>query len=164
MGMDIHMSIVKDGKILFDNIYDGRDTAWFQNLMGRGCKWEYNHLKTKYGLSKQSPEDQNRLEKEGYFGFNHVKVSDFMEWYYAYKPYLDAGWVTKRTEWLVQNKGYILDSDSYDVHYSLNEIDGDTSDYVFTEFTIYESSRSIKKFIAEHEVPYDADICYYFDH
>lgn len=161
MGMDIHMSIVKDGKILFDNIYDGRNTAWFNNLMGKGCKWEYDYLKIKSGLSKQSPENQNNLEKDGYFGFNHINVGDFMEWYYEYKPFLDAGWITTRTEWLVKNKGYILDSD--DVYYSLNEIDGNINDYVFSEFSIHENSTFIKDFIVENEVLYGADICYYFD-
>ena len=34
MGVDIHMFVIKDNEILKDDMFDGRNSEWFNNLSG----------------------------------------------------------------------------------------------------------------------------------
>lgn len=108
IGKDIHIYIMKDGKRLTDNLYDGRNSEWFNNMAGCGCDNEYDYLPMEYGMYKGADEEFKKLENEkGYFDFRYIKISDFKEWYRQYRPYLKAGFVSIYDKWRIENKGYI---------------------------------------------------------
>ena len=157
MGVDIHTFIVKDKKIIAENLYDGRNSEWFNNLQGRGDDIEYERLYTMYGISPQAPDEFNEKysQKNGYYGFYYISVGEFKEWYEKYKPYLKAGWASVWDAWAIKNKGYIPD---YLSHYKEDESE------VFIEYNdLYEPSRHIYEYLIEHEIDNDADFQFFFD-
>ena len=81
MGMDIHMSIINGDHYLQKEIFEGRNSEWFNNLMDRGNDPEYEYLPTHSGRPEECPEDikdnYKLPAKEGYFGFNYITVEDF---------------------------------------------------------------------------------------
>lgn len=160
MGVDIHMYIVEDGKILHEDIYDGRNSEWFNNLQGDGYDTEYEHLSREYQISEQAPEDlKEKANKDYYFGHRTIKVYDFLNWFETYRPDRHAGWATTYDKWAIENKGYIPD---YLPHY-LNK-DDVLEDMCFVEYVDpYDSSSWLYDFLRENNVPFSADITFWFD-
>ena len=157
MGVDIHTYIVKNKEVIGKNLYDGRNSEWFNNLQGRGDDLEYNRLYTDWGISPQAPDyfNDKYTQEKGYYGFYYISVKEFKEWYETYKPYLKAGWASTWDAWAIKNKGYIPD---YLSHYKEDDSE------IFIEYTdIYEPSRHIYEYLIEHKIDDDADFTYWFD-
>lgn len=159
MGRDIHMFIVKDKKVIGENIYDGRHYEWFDNLQGRGESVEYDHLYTEYGISPEAPDEFVKRYKteDGYYGFYHILVSDFKAWFQKYNPSLKAGWVSTWEAWAIQNK-------NYQPEYLSRYKEKDNDDQVFISYIDeYEPSRLVYDYIMDNKIPNDAHITYFFD-
>lgn len=166
MGVDIHLSILRDGQYLFEDIFDGRNTEWFNNLQGTDCAPEYMYFPSHCGIPKECPEDikkkfkadNNDNEYFGYYGFNYITVKDYLKWYEEKKPYLNAGWVETYDKWLYEAKGIIPEA----YHY-LPE-DANINDWHFIVFNnTYDCNNWLKNFILENKVLDNDIIVYYFD-
>ena len=161
MGRDIHLSIVKNGEYLAENIFIGRNQEWFSDLLGDGWDDAYDELPKNSGVSYQVPLNyEKKYNKDNfYYGFYYVHVKDFKQWYLKFRPDLDAGWVSTYDKWKYENKG-ILPSE---VNHYLNK-DDNINDMHFIEFVNeYDCSRWLYKYIYDHGIPDDADIIYCFD-
>lgn len=163
MGVDIHMSIVKDKKYLAKEIYDGRNSDWFANLQKEGWDDEYDYLPAIYGFPEDMPEEAKSIEKllqEGcYYGFYHIKVEDYVDWFKKYKPYIDAGWVSTYDQWRIENKGYIPEELS---HYLSNK--DNIADMHFIEVEKkYDNSKWLFDYLVDNKIPNTAYIIYFFD-
>lgn len=153
------------GNILEDNLYDGRNSEWFNNLQGHGGNDDYDYLPKVWG--KCVPDavkfDEEALSKDYYYGFNYVNAWDFIEWFEKYRPDLDAGWVTTYEKWRIEKKHYIPD-EVY--HYLPN--DANKNDYHFIEFqNKFDCSLYLYNYLIDNykTIYYFKDlwICYYFD-
>lgn len=155
------MHIVKDNAYIKENIFDGRNTEWFRNMMKQGGSDEYDYLPLGYEISPQSPDsiNQEELEKKKYYGFHYIRVGAFLNWFNQYRPDMDAGWVTTYDKWRVENKGYIPE-----LMYSLPE-DARIEDMHFITVTNpYDCSAWLYQYLKENEIDANADITYWFDH
>ena len=161
MGRDIYMHIVESGCVLKRDIFDGRCSAWFDNLTDYGWDSCYDHLPVKYDLSPESPEELKKeySEENGYYDFRYIKVSDFLNWFEKYRPDIEAGWVTTYEKWLIEKKGYVPE----DVKHYLDK-DDDIRDMHFVEFKKpYDCSKWLYYYLKDNEIPLQADITYCFD-
>lgn len=161
MGMDCYMSIVKDGKFIAKDIFDGRNTEWFNNLQDAGWSYEYHNLPIVFGHSSKAPQEwkDSYTAEKGYFGFYHFLVKYFKEWFEKYRPDRDAGWVSTYDKWRIENKGYIPD----DVPHYLPE-DARMEDMHFVEFANpYDCSVWLYNYLIENKIDDNADVTYCFD-
>lgn len=161
MGMDIHIHIVKNGEYVVKNIYTGRNSDWFDNMMGNGYDDCYNYLDLIFGISPQAPKnlDAKELSKKGYFDFFYVSVKNFKNWFKQYRPDISAGWVSTYDKWRIEHKGYIPEY----MAYTLTKEDI-LEDMHFVEVTNpYDPSAFIYSFLIENDIDDNADITYWFD-
>lgn len=163
MGVDIHMNIItKDGGFRYSDIYDGRNSEWFDNISHKVINESYRNFPHEYGLPELIPEDikhDYEHREEGYYDFYYVKVEDFIKWYITMRPDLDAGWVSTYDQWLYQRKGIVPEVMHWlDKEYNPN-------DYHFIEVeNPWESSSWLHEFVTSHEdIRPDDYIVYYFD-
>ena len=165
MGMDIHMHIVKDGEVIKEDIFEGRNTEWFRNLQHDGSDWEYKYLPKEWGISPQAPDNYAKEYKteDGYFGFYYINVKEYHTWFVEFRPDLQAGWVNTYDKWRIENKNYV--PDDYYIPTDLSEIDEEQrKDMHFVEYKKeYDCSRWLFEYINENNIPFDADITYWFD-
>ena len=138
MGVDIHMKLIhKDGEMINSNLYDGRDSEWFDNLINNGfdITGVYNELQ-KYiepGLPlNAAEEDKNNLKTVGYYGAHQINLADYKFWYDNYKPHVYAGWVTIYQEWVYLTKGIPVEVDAIKLDLTTED---NPANYVFREFT-----------------------------
>ena len=163
MGMDITMMIVKDNDYLATDIFEGRNTEWFNNMMGRGNNELYNHLPIQAGNSPQTTKtwaDYYGSEDyaDSYFGVTYVNVGDYKKWFEEFKPNVDAGWTTTYEAWEYKKRG--IEPELY--HYLPD--DANRHDMVFMEIeSKYDCSKWLYDYLLEHKIPDDADIQYCFD-
>lgn len=161
MGMDIHMALVKDKKYIAENIFDGRNSTWFNNMMGDGEDDVYDSLPSHYGYSEQTPEEyKNDYTMEWCFGFNYINVKDFKDWYLNHRPDEDAGWVTTYEKWTYETKGI---KPNY-LKCSLTKDDIIEDMHFITVVNKYDCSAWLYAYLVAHDIPDDADITYCFDH
>lgn len=162
MGKDIHMFIVKDNEILAKEIFDGRNSEWFCNMAVNNCGDDcYEYLPVKYSWKDNVPEELSKKynQENDYFDFRSVKVEDFKDWFYKYRPDIDAGWVTTYDKWRIEKKGYV----PWDIKHYLDE-DDDLRDMHFIEVSNpYDCSNWLCNYLVDNKVPNDADIIYCFD-
>ena len=164
MGVDIHMYIVKNKNIIKENVFDGRNSEWFNNIQGDGNSDEYDHFPIyKYGVSEQAPDELIKEANEDYYyGHRTVKVSDFKQWFNKYRPDKQASWVTTYDKWRIENKGFT--PDDFDYKFQLNK-DDVIEDWHFVEWIDrYDCSAWLYNFLLEEKIDDDADITYWFDH
>ena len=181
MGRDIHMFVVnKDShKIIIDDLYDGRNSNWFDNISCRdkGDDEAYDHLYVNYDLPEHFVEANNKeyiVKNEdgtnytGYFDFTYITVEKFLKWFYKYRPDVFAGWVTRYEAWNWE-KRHILPNEFGD-HYIKRTLDKDDvlQDYVFMEFEDdWDPSRNIAKMLEEavsnNRITGDDLLVWYFD-
>lgn len=171
MGMDIHLHIVHKGEVLAKSIFDGRNSDWFGNMIGRHISEPaYRQLPYEYDWNCEGNCPENLKEEylgeledfHGRWTFDErsVNVGDFREWYMKYKPCLKAGYVSKYDAWLYEKKNIIPYLES--VEHFLDE--DDKSDKVWLEFNDpYEPSCWLYKYLARNEVPDEAWLVYCFD-
>ena len=164
MGVDIHMHIVgKNGEHKYEDIFDGRNSHWFDNICHNVIDEAYSNFPHEAGLPECVPETiEHDFEhrEEGYYDFYYVNVEKFMKWYLQMRPDIDAGWVSTYDMWLYQSKGIIPN----DLNHWLDK-ECNPNDYHFIEVEDpYECSRWLHEFITSHEDIHPEDnIVYYFD-
>lgn len=161
MGTDIFMHLVKDGKYVEKDIYEWRDSDWFGNLQNNGWDEIYDYFPADYGLSPQAPSDlsEKHLESCCYYGFRHISVKDFKDWFVKYHPEVHAGWFTTYDKWLYERKN-ILKEDS--IKWDLDK-DDNIHDYHFMEY-IDENDQSLwlYNYLIKNNIEDNVDITYYF--
>lgn len=148
----------KDHEIIEKEIYDGRNSEWFNNLRGRGWDSIYDYLPIKYGIPELFPIPEEKLIKEHYYDFQYITVKDFKEWYKEFRPDIDAGWVQKYDAWAYRKKGIIPNLN----HYLYVKEDERIEDFEFIEVeNKYDNSRWLYEYIKKEFD--DSIIFYYFD-
>lgn len=121
MGLDISLYCIrKDGTILAEDLFDGRNREWFDKMRGYYNDDEYGKLNISYGKPDFLPQSISDyfLDEDGRdwaFDWRYITVGDYIDWYEKYCPQLDAGWCTKRDAWLYEVKGIIPE-----LYYSLS--------------------------------------------
>lgn len=159
MGMDIHMALVKNNEYVKENIFDGRNSDWFNNMMGNGWDDLYDKLPINYGLSDQTPVEYEEKYKDWCFDYHYVNVKNFKEWFQKYRPDIDAGWVSTYDKWRIEKKGYI----PKDILHYLPE-DANPADMHFVEvINPYDCSAWLFTYLVENDIEDDVDIVYCFD-
>ena len=162
MGKDIHLNIISaEGEVLKQNIFDGRNSEWFNNMSGDGWDTEYEHLNICYDFPDNTPEDfaKRYEDKRTYFDRRFVNVNDFCTWFEKYRPDLDAGWVSTYDKWRIEKKGYIPNEP---IHYL--ETADNINDMHFVEFeNKYDCSRWLYNYLKDNHIPASANIVYCFD-
>lgn len=162
MGTDIHMNIIRNGKYIKENIFDGRNYEWFDNLEGRGWEEEYDHLFTDYDIPDEVPDEiKDHYNSNDYYGFHYITVLEFKKWFETYRPDIKAGWVSTYDKWKWEHK-HIAPKDPKRY---LDE-DDDLRDLHFIEyFDEYECSKWLYNYLVDNKKEIeDTDIIiYYFD-
>jgi hypothetical protein len=159
MGRDIHLNILSaEGEVLKQDIFDGRNSEWFDNMCGRDDDPEYNHLNICYGFPENASEDFVKHYKDGYFDHRYINVKDFYDWFINYRPDLDAGWVSTYDKWRMERKGYIPDA----IHYLPAK--NNSIDMHFVEIeNEYDCSRWLYNYLIDNNISFSANIVYCFD-
>lgn len=160
MGVDIHLHIIKDQKVIAQDIFDGRNSEWFDNLQGRGNDSGYDRLPTEYGFPDEAPNFiKEDAKKGGYYGFHYIIAGEFCEWFNKYHPDLQAGWISTFDKWQLERKKIIPEE-----FYYILPNDANDKDMIFCEWqNEYDCSLWLYNYLLEHEVYADAVIVYYFD-
>lgn len=164
MGKDICMYLIDNkGNIINDNLYNGRNYHWFDNITGRVTDPEYNHYPAHYGLPKDImiPKKIKDEYIKDYYDFYYMKLKDYVDWFNKYEPDIRAGYFTEYDRWLIENKGYIPDEDEV-----LTHIENIEHPEVYTFMTyenIYNPDKNIISNIDVHGSIEDYYIIYYFD-
>lgn len=161
MGMDIHLSILNtNGEYICKEIFNGRCSEWFNNLMRCGSDEDYQSLPVDYNLPENAPEDIVKdFYSKDYFGFNHFTVGEFKKWFDKVRPDLDAGWVTTYDKWVFETKSRI----PYSYYHEL-PIDANIHDFHFIAFDKeYDKSRWLYSYLLDNAINDDYIIIYYFD-
>ena len=110
MGVDIHMFICKNKEYIAEKIFDGRNSEWFNNMMGDGNDEIYDSLPIKWGVSDETPDAFSKEFTDDWcFGFRYLNVKEFKNWFVEKRPDRDAGWVTKYEAWAYENKHVLPD-------------------------------------------------------
>ena len=165
MGMDITLRILdKNGKFLTEDIYDGRNREWFNNMSGKYITDEaYSHLPLGYGTLDFFPNEWLEMEQDrDYFDFRYISVKEYRNWYMKYNPSYQAGWVNRYTEFLMKYKGYTPEY-GIDLYQELDKEDV-IEDMVWVEFNAeYDNSTWLYNYLNENNIPNDAWIVYCFD-
>ena len=163
MGVDIHMSVIgKDGEMKYSEIFDGRNTEWFDNITKNYHNDFYQNYPVRYELPEKVPEvikNDHDDPDSCYYDFFHINVGDFLEWFEEARPDIDAGWVCTYDKWLYENKKIVPELNRW-----LDE-DANPYDYQFIEVeNPWDCSKWLYEYINEHEdITVDDFIVYYFD-
>lgn len=176
MGVDITMSIIKNKEYLGKDIFDGRDSEWFGNINDHYTDDRYADFPAQHGIPQfrdfptvagtpqktdEVPEDMARdfCENKWYYGWHYMTVAEFKVWYDKRKPYLDAGWVTKREAWLYNICGIEPEEPQYRLYK-----ENIPEDMVFLQIeNRYEGSSWLYNYLMDNHIPNDAYIVYCFD-
>ena len=161
MGVDIHMFICREGEILKDDIFCGRNSEWFSNLQQQSWGNEYDYLIIRYGFSSNAPVELTaRFNDPGtFYGHHNIEVKEFKRWFVTYRPDLDAGWFSTYDHWRMKHKGWTPDVVKHYLEEGENPLD-----YRFVEFeNKYNCSRWLYDYLVDNNIPEDATIEYCFD-
>ena len=92
MGVDIHMFIIKDNKVLKEDMFDGRNSEWFNNLSGTSisdptyhelCRhFSWKNINCPKELYKEYCEPQEGDNICYFYGHTAIKFGDFLDWFY----------------------------------------------------------------------------------
>lgn len=169
MGVDIHMKLIdRYGTVLIDNLYDGRNREWFDNLMNRGSGEEYDELPRISGIPEvvddETYEIYNKENHDYYYGFYHIKTTDFIDWFNKYRPDMSAGWVKTYDKWAYEHKGIVPD----EVYRYLSKDDIIEEMHFIEIVNPYDPNRSVLDRLFEYDKSCPIDlkdtmIVYYFD-
>lgn len=162
MGMDIHLGIIREDEVIAKEIFDGRNSEWFRNLMGKGWDNEYDYFPSCGTYPITAPQDyvDKYADRGTYFGHGCIQVKDFKDWFNQYRPDLKAGWVSTYDKWRIERKNYIPE----DLPITLDK-DDNINDMHFIEYVnTWDCSRWLLNYLNDHNIPDDAYICYCFDH
>lgn len=158
------MSIIRDGEYVKKEIFDGRDSEWFDNLCGKGWDNVYDILPVEDGLPDLCPEQirEDKMEN-GYFCFRWIPVVDMIKWLEDKKPWIDAGWATTYEKWNYETRG-IIDKDGLP-HFKPND---NNEPYYFIQYEKrYDCSKWLFDYLTK-EYPQGSEgndiLIYYFDY
>ena len=162
MGMDISLYLVKKGKYIAEDIFSGRNSEWFNNMMQRGDDEVYNSLPLSYGISDEVPEDwvKHYEDPGSYFGHCYINVKEFKDWFIEKRPDEDAGWVTRYEAWAYKHKG--IEPEYLKKELNKNDVIEDMKFIVVT--SKYDCSAWLYCYLVDNNIPDDATIQYCFDH
>lgn len=169
MGADIHMKLIKDNKIIEDDLFEGRNYDWFDDLTGKGYCTNVSYktlfdIKTA-GIPEDSPKEiVDDYNEDWYFDFYWMKLKDFCNWVKTSRPQLEAGWVSTYDAWAYKKKGIIPE----EMFKSLASIDEEyIKDYNFIEIVNkFEPSYYISEYLINKGYDIedeDYKIVFYFD-
>jgi len=162
MGVDIHMFIVdKDKQILKEDIFDGRNSEWFNNLQDRGNDNVYDYCPIVYGWKPVCSKKLIRqyVDCQSYYGHFHISVKLFKEWFEKYNPHKEAGWVTTYEKWQIENQSYCPE----DPKHFLDD-DDIIEDMHFVEWVNeFDCSLWLYDYLIDNNIPDNAWIVYCFD-
>lgn len=161
MGMDIHLYIARNKEYIAKDIFDGRNSEWFNNMMGDGNDEVYDSLPVKWGVSDEAPDAfSEEFSDDWCFGFRYLNVKEFKDWFIEKRPDEDAGWVTRYEAWAYKHKGI-------EPEYLRKELTKDDviEDMKFITITSkYDCSAWLYCYLIDNDIPDDATIQYCFDH
>ena len=160
MGMDIHLYIAKDKEYIARDIFDGRNTEWFNNMMGDGNDEVYDSLPIKWGISDETPKTFSEEFKDWCFGFRYLNVKEFKDWFLEKRPDEDAGWVTRYEEWAYLHKG--IEPEYLRKELTKNDVIEDMRFITITNQ--YDCSAWLYCYLEDNDIPDDATLQYCFDH
>lgn len=155
------MSIFRNKATIAEDIFEGRNTTWFNNMMGRGNDEVYNSLPLGYGISDETPNKWASLYEDpgSYFGHHYIKVKEFKDWFEDKRPDIDAGWVTRYEAWAYKHKG--IEPEVLQKRLWETDI---IEDMKFIEVTnVYDCSAWLYCYLLDNDIPDDATIQYCFD-
>lgn len=153
------MHIIKDKKVIAKDIFDGRNSTWFDNLQGRGYDPDYDKFPCYYGLPDEVPDFIQKDRDNAYYGFHYIKAADFCEWFNDVRPDLQAGWISTYTKWQLEKKNIMPEE-----YYHEFPEGGNDKDMVFCEWqNKHDCSLWLYNYLLDHEIYADAIIVYYFD-
>lgn len=156
------MHIVKDGEIIAEDIYDGRNSEWFRNLQRNGNSDLYDSLPLGYGIPKECPKsiEEDYSTNDYYYGFHYIKVQDYINWYRTQSPELEAGWVSRYDAWQLSIGREIIPDEYY---HRLPE-DCNENDWIFMSWTNpYCQDTWLFEYLCDNKIATDAYLIYYFD-
>ena len=166
MGVDIHMYLIDNkGNIINDNLYDERNYHWFDNITEKGTDPEYKYYPAYYGLPKdikipKKIEDAHIIDY--YYNFYYMKLKDYVDWFFEYRPHIRAGYFTEYDKWLIENKGYVPDEDEV-----ITNVEAIEHPEVYIFMTYENIYNPDKKIISKIDITDDSIedyyIIYYFD-
>jgi hypothetical protein len=161
MGVDLHMSIFKNKECIAEDIFKGRNSTWFNNIMGKGNDEIYDSFPLKYGDSNETSEEWVRLHKDpgSYFGHHYINVKEFKDWFLKYRPDEDAGWVTTYEKWAYENKG--IEPEYLKKELCKDDVIEDMHFIVVTNK--YDCSAWLYCYLEDNDIPDDAVVQYCFD-
>ena len=163
MGVDIHMNIVKDNKTIAEEIFDGRNSTWFNQLNHQKDEYEFLHMK--YGISPQAPKefDEDKLKKDGYYGFKYFTVKDYLSWFKRTRPDTHAGWLTTYEKWLYEKKG--ITPDVGDLRHTIykDEVISEEDLHFVTIVDEYDCSRWLYRYLIDNKINKKAHVTFWFD-
>ena len=161
MAVDIHMHIVENYQIIKEDIFDGRNYEWFNDITLKD-KDIYKKLNIKAGFSPKTPKNLiEYISKLDYYDFYYFKVGDFLDWFTGYRPDLDAGWVHTYTKWKMEQYDYIPGEDEF-YHYLDKEHIPEDMHFV-TIANKYDCNYWLFEYLIKNNISHTADITYYFD-
>ena len=161
MGVDIHMYIIKEAEIVAENIYDGRNSEWFNNLQLRGTSDLYDIFPAKYGIPEAcSDEIKKDFDEKDYFGFHYLTVQEYIDWYNKQSPNFEAGWVSRYDAWQMEIG---REFEPYEYYHRLPE-DANINDWIFMSWEKpYCNEKWLFNYLIKNKIDKDAIILYYFD-
>lgn len=146
MGVDIHMHIMtKDGQILKHDIFEGKDSEWFDNISRDGYCYDDDYDDFPFCEPPIVPQTiKDEYEKLDGYNLCCVSVTDFSDWFSEYKPHYKAGWVTTYDKWRMDKKHYIPEE------LPIRKPD-DGDDWEFVEYiNKYDNSYWLYRFLGEN--------------
>ena len=154
------MYIARNKEYIAEDIFEGRNSEWFNNMMGDGNDEVYDSLPIGYGISEEIPDSYSENFKDWCFRFHYINVKDFKDWFLEKRPDKDAGWVTRYERWAYENKGIKPEYLRKELHK-----DDVIVDMRFIEVTNqYDCSAWLYCYLEDNDIPDDATIQYCFDH
>lgn len=160
MGMDIHMFICKNKEYIAKDIFAGRNSEWFNNMMGDGNDEVYDSLPIKWGISDEAPNTfSEEFNDDWCFGFRYLNVKEFEDWFIEKRPDEDAGWVTRYEAWAYKHKG--IEPEYLKKELTKNDVIEDMKFIVVT--SKYDCSAWLYCYLVDNNIPDDATIQYCFD-
>lgn len=131
MGVDIHLSVVSNGKYIIESCFDGRNYRWFDKINNN--EDEYAFLDWIYDMSNiclpRSVLD--KIDSGYYYGFKYISISELLKWFDTYAPNITAGWVRKIDAWKHRTKHMPINEDDVYPYLDDNAI---IQDWEFIEF------------------------------
>lgn len=161
MGVDIHLNIIKETEIIAENIYDGRNSEWFNNLQLRGNSDVYDTFPAKYGIPEICPDEIRKdFDERDYYGFHYLAVREYIDWYIKQSPDLEAGWVSRYDAWQMEiGRNF----EPYEYYHRLPE-DANLNDWAFKQWTKpYCNETWLYNYLIDNKINRNAIIIYYFD-